>query len=173
MATVQNRSGEKKSDYILLRSGQLVGTALIVLCLKDIVGDVRNVEVATKKVRVASLVCLADAKLIFLRSTDWSQRNGRQQYVFFSPFLYLSAPPRANVTFDLSQRARSQFALIIVQLRSVSSRHISQRDTRTSKRGIKITSLSTMACISLEGKQFPIMSEHHLPFSLQARWRQY
>ncbi|GAA5957595.1 hypothetical protein JCM3765_001449 [Sporobolomyces pararoseus] len=49
MTTVQNRPGEKKSDYILLRSGQLVGTALIVLCLKDIVGDVRNVEVATKK----------------------------------------------------------------------------------------------------------------------------
>lgn len=51
MTTVQNRpGGEKKSDYILLRSGQLVGTALIVLCLKDIVGDVKNVEVATKKV---------------------------------------------------------------------------------------------------------------------------
>ncbi|GAA5878352.1 hypothetical protein JCM16303_002744 [Sporobolomyces ruberrimus] len=50
MTTVQNRpGGEKKSDYILLRSGQLVGTALIVLCLKDIVGDVKNVEVATKK----------------------------------------------------------------------------------------------------------------------------
>ncbi|GAA6012488.1 hypothetical protein JCM11491_004347 [Sporobolomyces phaffii] len=49
MTTVQNRPGEKKSDYILLRSGQLVGTALIVLCLKDIVGEVRNVEVATKK----------------------------------------------------------------------------------------------------------------------------
>lgn len=50
MTTVQNRPGEKKSDYILLRSGQLVGTALIVLCLKEIVGDVRNVEMATKKV---------------------------------------------------------------------------------------------------------------------------
>jgi len=50
LTTVQNRSGEKKADYILLRSGQLVGTALIVLCLKEIVGDVRNVEMATKKV---------------------------------------------------------------------------------------------------------------------------
>ncbi|GAA5931421.1 uncharacterized protein JCM15063_001462 [Sporobolomyces koalae] len=50
LTTVRNRpGGEKKADYILLRSGQLVGTALIVLCLKDIVGDVRNVEVATKK----------------------------------------------------------------------------------------------------------------------------
>ncbi|GAA6009081.1 hypothetical protein JCM10207_004086 [Rhodosporidiobolus poonsookiae] len=39
----------KKSDYILLRSGQLVGTALIVLCKKSIAGEVRNVEAATKK----------------------------------------------------------------------------------------------------------------------------
>ncbi|GAA6063284.1 hypothetical protein JCM10212_004666 [Sporobolomyces blumeae] len=48
METVSNRP-DKRSDYILLRSGQLVGTALIVLCQKEIVGDVRNVEVATKK----------------------------------------------------------------------------------------------------------------------------
>ena len=53
MATVENRTGSatEGSDYILLRSGQLVGTALIVLCLKSIAGEVRNVEVATKKVR--------------------------------------------------------------------------------------------------------------------------
>ncbi|GAA5968165.1 hypothetical protein JCM11641_003755 [Rhodosporidiobolus odoratus] len=46
--TISSRPG-KKSDYILLRSGQLVGTALIVLCKKAIGGEVRNVEVATKK----------------------------------------------------------------------------------------------------------------------------
>jgi hypothetical protein len=37
-----------------LRSGQLVGTALIVLCKKEVAAEVRNVEAAIKKVRLAS-----------------------------------------------------------------------------------------------------------------------
>lgn len=49
LQTVTNRPG-KKSEYILLRSGQLVGTALIVLIKASLADDVRNVEVATKKV---------------------------------------------------------------------------------------------------------------------------
>ena len=64
MTTVQNRPGDKKSDYILLRSGQLVGTALIVLCLKEIVGDVRNVEMATKKVNDRLSLTLSGLDLI-------------------------------------------------------------------------------------------------------------
>ncbi|GAA5845709.1 hypothetical protein JCM9279_006079 [Rhodotorula babjevae] len=46
---------DKKSDYVLLRSGQLVGTALIVLCKKEVAGEVRNVEAATKKTGVRGL----------------------------------------------------------------------------------------------------------------------
>ncbi|GAA5848524.1 hypothetical protein JCM8547_004539 [Rhodosporidiobolus lusitaniae] len=46
--TISSRP-DKKSDHILLRSEQLVGTALIVLCKKEIAGDVRNVEAAMKK----------------------------------------------------------------------------------------------------------------------------
>lgn len=38
-----------KHDYLLLRSGQLVGTALILFVRTDVVNDIRNVEVATKK----------------------------------------------------------------------------------------------------------------------------
>jgi len=64
LTTVQNRPGDKKSDYILLRSGQLVGTALIVLCLKEIVGDVRNVEMATKKVNDRLSLTLSGLDLI-------------------------------------------------------------------------------------------------------------
>jgi len=64
LTTVQNRPGEKKADYILLRSGQLVGTALIVLCLKEIVGDVRNVEMATKKVNDRLSLTLSGLDLI-------------------------------------------------------------------------------------------------------------
>jgi hypothetical protein len=39
----------KQSEYILLRSGQLVGTALIVLIQTTLANEVRNVEAATKK----------------------------------------------------------------------------------------------------------------------------
>lgn len=35
---------------MILRSGQLVGTALIVLCKTEIAGEMRNVEAAIKKV---------------------------------------------------------------------------------------------------------------------------
>ncbi|GJN88599.1 hypothetical protein Rhopal_001565-T1 [Rhodotorula paludigena] len=46
---------DKKSDYLILRSGQLVGTALIVLCKREIAGEIRNVEAATKKTGVRGL----------------------------------------------------------------------------------------------------------------------
>lgn len=45
---------DKKSDFVILRSGQLVGTALIVLCKTEIAGEMRNVEAAIKKVRPPS-----------------------------------------------------------------------------------------------------------------------
>lgn len=48
LETLANRPN-KKSEYILLRSGQLVGTALIVLLKAEVVKDVRNIEVSTKK----------------------------------------------------------------------------------------------------------------------------
>lgn len=40
---------DRKSEYVVLRSGQLVGTALIVLCKTELSGYIRNVEAATKK----------------------------------------------------------------------------------------------------------------------------
>ncbi|BGP22785.1 inositolor phosphatidylinositol phosphatase [Rhodotorula toruloides] len=46
---------DKKCDYIILRSGQLVGTALIVLCKTEIAGEMRNVEAAIKKTGVRGL----------------------------------------------------------------------------------------------------------------------
>ncbi|BGP37915.1 Inositol-1,4,5-trisphosphate 5-phosphatase 1 [Rhodotorula kratochvilovae] len=54
LQTLADRPG-KKSDYVLLRSGQLVGTALIVLCKREVAGEVRNVEAATKKTGVRGL----------------------------------------------------------------------------------------------------------------------
>ncbi|KAF8504208.1 DNase I-like protein [Gautieria morchelliformis] len=40
---------DKKVDYVVLRSEQLVGTALILLVKSHLVGQIRNVEAATKK----------------------------------------------------------------------------------------------------------------------------
>jgi hypothetical protein len=44
------RRPNKKSEYIVLRSEQLVGTALIILVRTDITGAIRKVEAATRKV---------------------------------------------------------------------------------------------------------------------------
>jgi hypothetical protein len=49
MQTLANRP-EKKSDYVILRSEQLVGTALIILVKTTHIMAVRNVEASTKKV---------------------------------------------------------------------------------------------------------------------------
>lgn len=48
LRTISDRP-KKKQDYILMRSEQLVGTALIVLARLDIAPLVRNVEATTKK----------------------------------------------------------------------------------------------------------------------------
>ncbi|KAF8607527.1 inositol polyphosphate phosphatase [Ceratobasidium sp. AG-I] len=40
---------DRKSKYVVLRSEQLVGTALVVLCKTELSGNIRNVEAATKK----------------------------------------------------------------------------------------------------------------------------
>lgn len=46
--TLARRSG-KKSDYVILRSEQLVGTALIILVKENLVENIRQVEATTKK----------------------------------------------------------------------------------------------------------------------------
>lgn len=42
---------KRKSEYLLLRSEQLVGAALIVIVKQDLTKSIRSVEAATKKVR--------------------------------------------------------------------------------------------------------------------------
>ncbi|GAA5965786.1 hypothetical protein JCM21900_004989 [Sporobolomyces salmonicolor] len=71
LQTVADRPG-KQSDYILLRSGQLVGTALIVLCTKEIAGEVRNVEAATKKTGLKGMAGNKGAVAIRLEYRDTS-----------------------------------------------------------------------------------------------------
>ncbi|PWN50510.1 hypothetical protein IE53DRAFT_368846 [Violaceomyces palustris] len=44
-----SRRQEKRSDYVLLRSEQLVGTALVILIKEELVGHVRQIEAAYKK----------------------------------------------------------------------------------------------------------------------------
>lgn len=55
MQALAERSN-RKADYIVLRSAQLVGAALILLVKTSLIDHIRNVEVATKKVRPASFV---------------------------------------------------------------------------------------------------------------------
>ncbi|KIJ23305.1 hypothetical protein M422DRAFT_276146 [Sphaerobolus stellatus SS14] len=43
------RRSNKKADYVILRSEQLVGTALIILVKSNLVANIRNVEGTTKK----------------------------------------------------------------------------------------------------------------------------
>ncbi|KAJ3993489.1 SacI homology domain-containing protein, partial [Lentinula boryana] len=44
-----NRRPKKKSDYVLLRSEQLVGTALLILVKTELTAVIRNVEATTRK----------------------------------------------------------------------------------------------------------------------------
>ncbi|KAM0755638.1 hypothetical protein T439DRAFT_8341 [Meredithblackwellia eburnea MCA 4105] len=71
LKTVSERP-DKKSDYILLRSGQLVGTALIVLCKTELADDVRNVEAATKKTGLKGMAGNKGAVAIRLDYRDTS-----------------------------------------------------------------------------------------------------
>ncbi|ORY72560.1 SacI homology domain-domain-containing protein [Leucosporidium creatinivorum] len=68
---VAERPG-KKSDYILLRSGQLVGTALIVLIKTELANEVRNVEAATKKTGLKGMAGNKGAVAIRLDYRDTS-----------------------------------------------------------------------------------------------------
>lgn len=49
-----------KSEYVLLRSEQLVGTCIIIFMKNDIAHNIKNVEAATKKVSCFSffLLCI-------------------------------------------------------------------------------------------------------------------
>lgn len=49
LASLEQRE-DKKTSYTILRSDQLVGTALIVLVKTDMVPEIRSVEATTKKV---------------------------------------------------------------------------------------------------------------------------
>lgn len=54
LKSVADRPG-KTEDYVLLRSQQLVGTAVIVLVKKSVANEVSNVEAVTKKTGVKGL----------------------------------------------------------------------------------------------------------------------
>ncbi|KAK4053062.1 Inositol-1,4,5-trisphosphate 5-phosphatase 1 [Microbotryomycetes sp. JL201] len=69
--TLADRPG-KQSDYVLLRSGQLVGTALIVLIRVELANEIRNVEAATKKTGLKGMAGNKGAVAIRLEFRDTS-----------------------------------------------------------------------------------------------------
>lgn len=71
----KSADGAIDSEYILLRSGQLVGAALLVFVRKDILNDVRNVEGSVKKVSLLNPI----NQVKHSQQLDWSLWYGRKQ----------------------------------------------------------------------------------------------
>ncbi|KAF8341266.1 DNase I-like protein [Cantharellus anzutake] len=66
------RRPDKKSDYFILRSAQLVGTALIILVRSDLTGVIRNVDAATRKTGLRGMSGNKGAVAIRLQFHDTS-----------------------------------------------------------------------------------------------------
>lgn len=70
--TSLDRRPDKKSSYVILRSDQLVGTALIILVKSDMVNEVRSVEATTKKTGLKGMAGNKGAVSIRLQYHDSS-----------------------------------------------------------------------------------------------------
>lgn len=68
--TLNSRAGGK-SKYLLLRSNQLVGAALVIFIKSDIVHDIRNVESSIKKVKLNTCVVYLLAYISVYRQELW------------------------------------------------------------------------------------------------------
>ncbi|CAG8435658.1 8673_t:CDS:10 [Funneliformis mosseae] len=66
------RRPNKRSDYVILRSGQLVGTALVIYARSDIVSNIRNVEYLMKKTGLGGMAGNKGAVAIRLDYHDTS-----------------------------------------------------------------------------------------------------
>lgn len=70
---------KRKTEYLLLRSEQLVGAALIIVVKQGLTSSLRSIEAATKKVR--SISSYSISQLIVADRSLWSQRQqGRRGY---------------------------------------------------------------------------------------------
>ena len=75
--TTLNDNAQKKltEEYILVRTGQLVGAVLMIFVRSSALKNIKNVEGSVKKVRVYH----TNARSAKLKVEDWSFRNSRQQ----------------------------------------------------------------------------------------------
>ena len=71
-----NARRESSGQYILLRSGQLVGAALMIFVKASILPQIKNVEGGVKKVCFLNVSYRGDLKVIL---KDWHVRHGRKQ----------------------------------------------------------------------------------------------
>lgn len=72
-----NARKHHSEEYILLRSGQLVGAALLIFVKPSILGDIKNVEGSVRKV---SNPQIHEGHMTRrLSAPDWDVRNGRKQ----------------------------------------------------------------------------------------------
>lgn len=70
-----NENAGTNAEYVLVRSGQLVGTALIIFVKYSALKNIRNVECSVKKVAYWLFFEPEKPKLTF---EDWSLRDGRE-----------------------------------------------------------------------------------------------
>ena len=73
----ENARKSRSEDYILLRSGQLVGAALLIFVKPSILGDIKNVEGSVRK--VSRPPSHENHKMGRLSGLDWHVRNGWKQ----------------------------------------------------------------------------------------------
>jgi len=83
-----NRHSEQKGTgkYVLLRSGQLVGAALLIYVKADVLGDIKNVEGSVKKASLALIRCMCLLYLLTGLRKDWSFGDCGQQRWMRHPF---------------------------------------------------------------------------------------
>ncbi|CAJ0898329.1 5068_t:CDS:10 [Entrophospora sp. SA101] len=78
--TLNGRHGNH-SNYVILRSDQLVGTALVIYARADVVSNIRNVECVMKKGAVAISFNYFDTSLCFVTAHFASERNKEYQAI--------------------------------------------------------------------------------------------
>ncbi|CAI2179303.1 19761_t:CDS:10 [Funneliformis geosporum] len=98
------RRPNKRSNYVILRSGQLVGTALVIYARADIVSNIRNVEYIMKKTGLGGMagnkgavairldfhdtsICFVTAHLASGHS-NWEERNRDYKTIHDGDFNY-------------------------------------------------------------------------------------
>jgi hypothetical protein len=115
----ESSSRRRTSEYVLLRSGQLVGAALMIFVKADCLRDIKNVEGGIKKVQNARPDCHGNVILL----------------TYFRPAFLALPVIKGQLLSDWISATPA----------CASSRHILQQASRTTMNATEITKRSAMA----------------------------